>query len=298
MKRTTRRLEKQYRRTQSSDDRLRWRSQFDAQRQLFKQKLRAYWLITIESCGDDSGALWSKLRNMLSPPSQQNSNFSAEQFLTHFTTKIDKIRSTTSTAPPPVIESRHITPFSSFTLVSAEEITRLLSRMPAKHCALDPAPTWIVKRAAGVLAPIFSAMCNISLQTGELPDFQKQAIVFPRLKKPTLDADDINSYRPISNLSFISKLVERVVASRFVAHAEYNKLFPSRQSAYRRHHSTETAVVSLTNDIILAIDSGKVAALVLLDLSAAFDTVDHTTLLEVLRRRFVLDGTPLAWFES
>jgi len=81
-------------------------------------------------------------------------------------------------------------------------------------------------------------------------------------------------------------------------HVESNKLLPSRQSAYRRHHSTEAAVVSLMNDIILAIDAGEVSALVLLDLSAAFDTVDHATLLDVLHHRFAMTGVPLTWFKS
>jgi len=141
-------------------------------------------------------------------------------------------------------------------------------------------------------------MCNASLQSGNLPVTQKSAIVFPRLKKPTLDADDANSYRPISNLSFASKFVERVVASRFLYHAEGNKLFPSNQSAYRRYHNTETAVLSVMNDIIRAIDRGEITALVLLDLSAAFDTVDHQTMLDVLHHRFSIEAVPLLWFES
>ena len=82
-----------------------------------------------------------------------------------------------------------------------------------------------------------------------------------------------HSYRPISNSSFVSKFVERVVATRFTAHAERHKLFSSSQSEYHRHHNTETAVISVMNDIIRAIDRGEVTALVLLDLSAAFDTV-------------------------
>ena len=141
-------------------------------------------------------------------------------------------------------------------------------------------------------------MCNASMQSGELPQSHKCAVVFPRLKKPTLDADDANSYRPISNLSFASKFVERLVTARFVQHAEQNKLFPPNQSAYRRHHSTETAVISVMNDIIRSIDHGEVTALVLLDLSAVFDTVDHPTLINVLQHCFAIDGVVLNWFES
>jgi hypothetical protein len=141
-------------------------------------------------------------------------------------------------------------------------------------------------------------MCNASLQSGSLPATQKQAIVYPRLKKSTMDADDPCSFRPISNLSFISKLVERVVTSRFVLHSETNKLFPTSQSAYRQFHSTETAVCIVHNDLIRSIDRGHVTALVMLDLSAAFDTVDHSVLLEVLTNRFSVGGVALEWFNS
>ena len=106
-------------------------------------------------------------------------------------------------------------------------------------------------------------MCNASLQSAKLPASQKHTIVLLRLKKPTLDEADLNSYRPISNLSFVSKLVERVVAKRYVEHAELNHLFRARQSAYRHHHSPETPVVSLVNDLIRAVDDGRVSALVL-----------------------------------
>jgi len=125
----------------------------------------------------------------------------------------------------------------------------------------------------------------MSLLSCHLPTAQKLAIVHPRLNKPTLDASKHESDRPIS------------VTARFTAHAEDHELFPMRQSAYRRHHSTET-VVSVLNNIIRAADDGKVTCLVLLDLSAAFDTVDHDILLDVLRRRFLVEEPALKWFHS
>jgi len=141
-------------------------------------------------------------------------------------------------------------------------------------------------------------MCNASLQSGSLPASQKQAVVYPRLKKATMDADDPCSFRPISNLSFISKLVERVVTARFVLHSEKNDLFPNNQSAYRQFHSTETAVCIVHNDLVSSIDRGCVTALVMLDLSAAFDTVDHSVLMDVLANRFAVGGVVLDWFRS
>ena len=92
--------------------------------------------------------------------------------------------------------------------------------------------------------------------------------------------------------------MKRIVASRFVQHAENNRLFPTRQSSYRRGHSTETAMLSVYNDLVRAVDSKLVTALVLLDLSSAFDTVDHTTLLTVLDRRFGVRESVMDWFSS
>ena len=275
-------------------------SSFSHQRQVFQQKLSGYWISAIDSCKNDVRALWRKVHTLMTPPQSDSSSLLADDFAVHFSSKIDKIRASTASAPSPIINARSAdaAPLSSFRVVDATEIKCLLSRIPAKHCLLDPVPTWLVKRVATELAPVLSRMCNASLRSGIFPDSHKDAVVFPRLKKPSLDPDDVNSYRPISNLSFVSKLVERVVASRYTDHAEQNKLFPVKQSAYRRHHSTESAVLSVMNDVIRNIDDGKVVPLVLLDLSAAFDTVDHEILLEVLHKCFLVDDIPLSWFRS
>ena len=108
-----------------------------------------------------------------------------------------------------------------------------------------------------------------------------------------MDPSDLNSYRPISNLSFVSKLLERIIDARFTEHANANNLFSPLQSAYRKHHSTETALVKIHNDIITNIDQGLVGALVLLDLSSAFDTVDHNLLTKILEHRFSVTDSAL-----
>ena len=115
-----------------------------------------------------------------------------------------------------------------------------------------------------------------------MPSSFKSGYVTPLLKKAGLDAADVKSYRPITNLSVVSKLLERLVAQQLTTYLTDNDLLPDLQSAYRAHHSTETAVLKVVGDILLALDSGNLALLSLLDLSAAFDTVDHDTL---LRRR-------------
>ena len=122
-------------------------------------------------------------------------------------------------------------------------------------------------------------MINVSLVTSVVPPVVfKCAIVKPVLKKSTLDSDALHNYRPVSNLSFVSMLVERVVAKQLNAHLDDNALRDPFQSAYRAGHSTENALIRVKNDIATALDRKRTIILVLLDLSCAFDTINHEIL--------------------
>jgi len=113
------------------------------------------------------------------------------------------------------------------------------------------------------------------MKSGVFPAQLKHARVQPSTKEINHGPDDPNTYRPISNyLPYLSKLIERVVADRFYEYLITFNLLPAQQSAYRSFHSTETALLSVHNDLVRSVDSDKVFLLVLLDLSAAFDTVD------------------------
>ena len=139
---------------------------------------------------------------------------------------------------------------------------------------------------------------NASLDQGIFPSLFKKSLVHPLIKKDNLDADVFANYRPISNLSFLSKTLERIVASQIEGYLTTNGPFAKMQSAYRKHHSTETALLRVVNDIHQAIDNKCEAVLVLLDLSAAFDTIHHAILLDRLRDRYGFSGTVLRWIES
>ena len=138
-------------------------------------------------------------------------------------------------------------------------------------------------------------MCNAFLQEGILPLSERHAIVTPRLNKPGSDAWDVKNYRSISNLSFMSKIVEKLIYQQLVHFLEKHNLLPKCQSAYRRYHSTETAVLKIVSDAVSAAEKGESMLLGMLDMSAAFDTVDHD---KRLHMSFGIRGAALSWISS
>ena len=126
----------------------------------------------------------------------------------------------------------------------------------------------------------------------------KKAVVRPLLKKASLDPNILKNYRPVSNLPYISKLLERVVAARLNALMIQHHLHEPLQSAYKSYHSTETALIRVHNDVLSAMDKQQVTILVLLDLSSAFDTIDHTVLLDRMQQRIGVSGVIHDWFAS
>ena len=142
-------------------------------------------------------------------------------------------------------------------------------------CSLDPNPTWLIKRCSDVLTPIITQMINLSVSEGLVPAQWKNAVVRPLLKKPGLDPV-LKNFRPVSNLAFVGKAAEKAVIEQLINHCTTHQLLPVNQSSYRKYHSTETALVKVHNDILTSMDNQEVTFLILLDLSAAFDTINHT----------------------
>jgi len=185
-----------------------------------------------------------------------------------------------------------------FSSISAADVEKLVQSLSDKQCLSNPLPTWLLKKFVDVLAPFLCRLFNVCLQHGIVPSRFKSGYITPRLKKADLDATDVKSYRPISNLFVLSKLLERLVAQQLVKYLMDNRLLPDLQSAYWASHSTETAVLEVLSDILLALDSRNIVVLTLIDLSAAFDSVDHDTLIRRLRTSYGLGGTVITWFSS
>ena len=159
--------------------------------------------------------------------------------------------------------------FTTCEPMTPDYVRKLIVNSPNKSCASDPLPTTIVKDCVNVLLPVVTAMINLSLKDGFFPDKWQEALVKPILKKP--NADLVNR-----------KLTEKAVSHQMVHHMTTHDLMPVFQSAYREGHSTETALMKIRNDILMNMNNQEVTLLVLLDLSAAFDTIDHTLLLRRL----------------
>ena len=155
---------------------------------------------------------------------------------------------------------------------------------PSKSCSMDPLPTCLLKKGIDVLLPCITSIINRSLEVREFPATFKHGLVTPLLKKSDLDHEILKNYRPISNLPFLGKMIERLVAMQFKQHLVINNLYTKTWSAYCAYHSTETALLRVSNDINLALGNHDVV-LVLLDLSSAFDTIDHSVFMNKLYTR-------------
>ena len=158
-------------------------------------------------------------------------------------------------------------------------------------------PISVVLEVLDVLLPVIMNMINLSFESGEFASDWKEASLKLLLKKCGLDIA-FNNFHPVSNLPYVSKLSEKTAANQLIDHMTTNDLHMPLQSTYKQNHGTESALLKVNNDILLNIEAQKVTLLVLLDLSAAFDTARHDTLLYRLKSRFGVDGKALEWFAS
>ena len=147
------------------------------------------------------------------------------------------------------------------------------------------------------LLPIWCHLINLSFSEGSI-DGIKLAEITPKLKDISSNHEQFGNYRPISNLCFVGKLAERVVLRRLNEHMTHNNLHIDKQSGYKKHHSTETLLVKIANDLLVVADKKSATVMLLLDLSAAFDTVDHRKLLDILFAEIGIRDTALEWFKS
>ena len=209
-------------------------------------------------------------------PEHDNLDKLANDFSAFFKNKIETIRANLSdlesTAEPlscpPISE---LLPPSNvmmeeFEPASEEEILKIIKSSSKASCSLDPIPTrMLADNFLPELIPIITDIVNASLKEGIFPDDMKTALVRPLLKKLSLDPEVKKNFRPVSNLSFLSKVIEKVVANRLFAHMSSNGLHDIMQSAYKPFHSTETALLKVQNDILQSLDKKSGVFLAVID---------------------------------
>jgi hypothetical protein len=304
-----RQLERKWRRTRLEIDRQNYKQQRKRVNDFINKAKTAYYEDKIDKCHDQKSlfkvvdSLLHRKGKKLLPDSDDPEKL-AEEFSDFFHRKIAKIRETLdheNTVAKEIVNndiSSNVCQLKAFVPLSEGEVGTLLGKMRKKSCELDPFPTWFLTEILPDMIPVLTRIINLSLTSGEVPDSMKIALVRPLLKKISLAREVYKNFRPVSNLPFVSKVIEKAAADQVISHITINALDEPFQSAYKALHSTETALVRVHNDIITAIDKGQAVILVLLDLSAAFDTVDHTILLSRLRDKFGVTGTALQWFNS
>ena len=170
--------------------------------------------------------------------------------------------------------------------------------MKNKTSSLDIFPTTIIKQCYPVLSNFLLAIINSSFSSSTFPDSLKHGVVTPIIKDKTKDSNELNNYRPVCSCPFLGKLLERSAIDQLNKHIEHQNLHAKNQSAYRKDHSCETAIFKITGDIQHFLSNQHLVALISLDSSAAFDTVDHKILLHRLEHDFHITAKALKWIES
>ena len=313
-KRECRKLERKWMKTKLVVDHQIYRKQCN----LFNNQVRLaqmnYNKKLVSSCGRDQKKIFSLSNRLLGRlkvstfPKTDSDTHCANNFIKFFSNKVIKIhadltedRNQLLLQHPDISHmTRHPTPhhLHLFEETDDNEIKKIVGSMANKQSELDPLPMWLLKSILEIIAPRITQIVNTSLSTATMPSSLKTAVIRPILKDSTLDSNDYNNFRPVSNLPILSKIIEKVVYNRLTNHINENGLYGRNQSAYRKYHSTETALLKVQNDILMSLDKGKFVALVMIDVSAAFDTVEHQSLLNRFDQEFGIRGKALQWLHS
>ena len=266
-----------------------------------------YFSKLINDAQFDQGNLFRRVKSMLnkknSVPIPENTSETefCNELNEFFITKIEAIRAEfndlDNTHCHDFDETAVSQPLRKLEPVTIEKVVTMVSKSASKTCDLDPCPTSVLKLCITELAPTITDIINLSLQSAKVPTALKHATVTPRLKKPTLPTVP-KSFRPVSNLPYISKLIEQAVLDQLNTHFDRNNLVETYQSGYKAKHSTETALLYITNNLLQKLDQNEAILIAFLDLSAAFDVVDHRILLDRLNKSQGIEEDALQWIKS
>ena len=307
-KRIMRKAEKNYIRFKTDNYRDEFRRAKQAKCDLVKSTKTHYYKNEISRCSNDSSKLYKLLKHLLGKKSADNilPDYTdkvklANDFSLFFISKVEIINDSfheSVQSNGEWIPDFPLIKFDTFKQLDVDEVLKILENINKTNCKNDPFN--IRKLSFDVVSPslavIFKEILSNSFASGLFPSSEKFAFIRPQIKAGK-DPEQLSSYRPLYNTSFLSKLLESACLSQLLVHLKKFESLPKFQSAYREFHSVETAITKVYNDLVVNKAQGKCSLLILLDLSAAFDTVQHSILMNDLRI-LGLDGKVLSWFES
>ena len=221
-------------------------------------------------------------------------------FIKHLNNKVEKLRANSASehVTSALVTETTAATFSSFEKVSQITVKECIHNSAPKSRGLDPIPSKLLIECLNSILPSPTDLFNSSLASGIFPRCFKSALVTLILRKRCLEHNDLNNYRPVSNLCFIAKILEKLVLSQVSSYLNSHNLHNTCQSAYRPGNCTETALLKVVDDLFLSLDKGNISVLALLDISSSFDTIDHPILVHRLHTDLGFTDTVLQWFSS
>ncbi|KAF7250622.1 hypothetical protein EYD10_03728 [Varanus komodoensis] len=299
-------LERRWRKSRDESDQTHLRAHYRAYAVAVRAAKKRFFSASIASSQCRPAELFRVVQSLVRPGPKEDlippSKAHCDDFARHFREKIAQIRhELDSTIESEVLRETPMLPsgpelLDEFQLLRPDDVDKVLGRVRPTTCLLDPCPSWLIKDSKHGIGTWILEVVNASLREGRVPAPLKEAVVRPVLKKASLDPEMATNYRPVANIPFLGKVLERVVGQLQALLDETDYLDPF-QSGFRPGYGTESALVALYDDLCREKDRGSASLLVLLDLSAAFDTIDHGILLDRLAGLGV-GGTALQWFRS
>ena len=299
-----RKFYRRWKRTRDSVDRFNFENARLVTQNMSTDKRCHFYASSIDNC-DSHKEIFSICNNLLDKSnSTKLPNYDcpvsmASKFGDYFIEKIEKIRSSFPdkvNAIGMVGMDTYSGPIMSiFSHVSQQDLKKLILSKPIETCPQDPLPAILFKESLDELIPALTLLVNLSLSGGSM-DGLKDTVITPLLKKAGLDSEVLKNYRPVCNIPYLSKIIERAVLVQCNGHMYTTNGHIPNQSGYKPKHSCETLLIRILNDIIINMDNSKLTIMLLLDLSAAFDTVDHDILLDILWYELGFRGEVFRWF--
>ena len=219
----------------------------------------------------------------------------AEEFVDFFLNKLDKIREGFKNIPAYQCRQLDTPKLKKFTPVTQNQLAKIVKAMPAKTCQLDIISTDRFKQLLEGCLPPLTHITNRLLDMNQFCQEWKEALVKPLIKNISWPRK--TNYRPVSNLGFISKIVEKVTLTQFAEHCDENRLLPTYTSVYRGNHSCENSLVKLVDDILWGMKQQLATPVVILHMSATFNTVDHNILQDILEKKFGITNNTKQWYQ-